>query len=196
MKLNPKMTPHSNQRPQAALSRPGQRPQGAREPSDGGRPMPAAVAPNSQQRVGPFKDEQDAQMPRNMIGRMGGHRPGQPMNPPVGQPVSPGVDGPVDFWSDGETEDPEAIAATDKGPIPSKTKLDELRVRQREVLLGLATGLSEKEVANELGISHNTVHAHVKELHRHFTVSSRGELLSLFVDRRVLHLLRGHAKTA
>lgn len=74
-------------------------------------------------------------------------------------------------------------------PIPSADKLADLRDRQREVLYGLARGLSEKEVAGELGISHNTVHAHVKELHRHFVVNSRGELLSLFLDRRVMQLL-------
>ena len=77
----------------------------------------------------------------------------------------------------------------DSEPIPGEDKIETLRDRQRQVLHGLARGLSEKQVATELGISHNTVHAHVKELHRHFTVSSRGELLSLFLDRRVIQLL-------
>ncbi|MEL7238560.1 MAG: LuxR C-terminal-related transcriptional regulator [Planctomycetota bacterium] len=82
------------------------------------------------------------------------------------------------------------------GDLPGGKRLATLRIRQRQVLLGLVQGMSEKEVAVELGISPNTVHAHVKELHRHFDVSSRGELLSLFVDRRVIENLRATADNA
>ncbi len=56
--------------------------------------------------------------------------------------------------------------------------------RQRETLDLLLEGLSEKEVADRLGISRTTVHDYVVKLHRHFDVSSRGELLSYFVKRR------------
>jgi DNA-binding CsgD family transcriptional regulator len=58
--------------------------------------------------------------------------------------------------------------------------------RQRDVLRYLLRGYSEKEVANELGLSGHTIHTHVKRLYAEFEVSSRGELLALFVDRRLL----------
>lgn len=59
-----------------------------------------------------------------------------------------------------------------------------LTPRQRETLELLLEGMSEKQVARELGISPRTVHDYVVQLHRHFDVSSRGELLSYFVKRR------------
>ncbi|MEM1011111.1 MAG: helix-turn-helix transcriptional regulator [Planctomycetota bacterium] len=62
----------------------------------------------------------------------------------------------------------------------------ELSERQRDVLRLLLRGHSEKEAAAELGVSAHTVHTHVKRLYAEFDVSSRGELLALFVDRRLL----------
>lgn len=58
---------------------------------------------------------------------------------------------------------------------------NELSPRQREVLTLLLRGLAVKEIAGELDLSQHTVNEHVKALHRHFNVSSRGELLALFV---------------
>ena len=62
----------------------------------------------------------------------------------------------------------------------------ELTNRQADVLRRLLRGSSEKEISNAMEITVNTVHSHVKNLHRRFDVSSRGELLALFIDRRVL----------
>ena len=62
----------------------------------------------------------------------------------------------------------------------------ELSKRQTDVLHQLLRGMSEKEVARELGVSTHTVHTHVKRLYTEFEVSSRGELLAKFVDRRAL----------
>lgn len=59
-----------------------------------------------------------------------------------------------------------------------------LTARQRQTLELLLDGLSEKQVARELGLSTATVHDYVVRLHRHFDVSSRGELLSYFIKRR------------
>lgn len=50
--------------------------------------------------------------------------------------------------------------------------------RLRQTLLCLLQGKSEKQAAIRMGISPATVHEYVKQLHRHFGVSSRGELLS------------------
>jgi DNA-binding CsgD family transcriptional regulator len=54
----------------------------------------------------------------------------------------------------------------------------ELPPRQRQVLLALLEGCSEKEVAAQLGISRHTVHIYVKAIYRHYGVCSRSELMS------------------
>jgi DNA-binding NarL/FixJ family response regulator len=73
-------------------------------------------------------------------------------------------------------------------PVKPQSPLEgrELSERQRDVLILLLRGHSEKEVARDLGVSTHTVHTHVKRLYTEFDVSSRGELLALFVDRRIL----------
>lgn len=58
---------------------------------------------------------------------------------------------------------------------------EKLSPRQREVLTLLLRGSSVKEIARDLDIKPNTVNEHVKALHEHFAVSSRAELLALFV---------------
>jgi DNA-binding CsgD family transcriptional regulator len=62
-------------------------------------------------------------------------------------------------------------------------RLASLTPRQRQVLAGLLRGDAEKQIAFEMGLSRATVHDHVLALHRHFNVSSRGELLARFVGR-------------
>jgi DNA-binding CsgD family transcriptional regulator len=57
-----------------------------------------------------------------------------------------------------------------------------LSPRLKETLELLLAGNSEKEVAAKMGISTHTVHVHVKTLHKRLGVSSRGELLSRFVN--------------
>jgi DNA-binding CsgD family transcriptional regulator len=53
--------------------------------------------------------------------------------------------------------------------------------RQRELLDLLKSGHSEKEAAQKLQISFHTVHVHVKKIYQRFGVSSRQELLSLWI---------------
>lgn len=60
--------------------------------------------------------------------------------------------------------------------------LDPLPPRQRQTLLQLLAGDSEKQIAHKLGLSRNTVHTYVKSVYRHFEVNSRGELLARFVQ--------------
>jgi DNA-binding NarL/FixJ family response regulator len=47
-----------------------------------------------------------------------------------------------------------------------RTNLDLLTGREREVLAGIAKGLTNKEIASELGISHRTVETHRESLMR------------------------------
>lgn len=66
----------------------------------------------------------------------------------------------------------------------------ELTGRQKEVLHELLCGDSEKEIASQFHRSLHTIHSHVKQIYRIFDVRSRGELMAMFVDRRVLELYR------
>jgi pSer/pThr/pTyr-binding forkhead associated (FHA) protein len=52
---------------------------------------------------------------------------------------------------------------------------------QLRVLDPLLSGLQEKEAAAKLNLSPNTVHNHVREIYRKLNVSSRPELLALFI---------------
>lgn len=61
-----------------------------------------------------------------------------------------------------------------------------LTERQREVLLELLKGKSEKEIASRLHRSTHTIHTHVKQLYERFDVSSRGQLMARFIDKAVL----------
>lgn len=61
-----------------------------------------------------------------------------------------------------------------------------LTERQGEVLQLLLTGDSEAQIARELHRSVHTVHTHIKQIYHHFNVSSRGELMAQFIDRRAL----------
>ena len=56
-----------------------------------------------------------------------------------------------------------------------------LSPRQRQTLDYLLEGHSEKQIAAKMRLSPNTVHHHIKALHRHFGVSSRSELLARWV---------------
>lgn len=67
--------------------------------------------------------------------------------------------------------------------LAGQKSLSGLSPRQRETLELLLDGLSEKEAAAEMGLKQSTVHSYIVELHRHFDVRSRGELLSYFVRR-------------
>ena len=65
--------------------------------------------------------------------------------------------------------------------VPGADRVLGLTPRQREVLLMLLGGDSRKQIAAKLGISTDTVGDHMKALHRHFDVASRGELMAMFV---------------
>jgi DNA-binding CsgD family transcriptional regulator len=56
--------------------------------------------------------------------------------------------------------------------------------RQKQTLRCLLKGLSEKEVASQLGLSKETIHDYVKAIYRHFGVSSRAELMARWIRLR------------
>ncbi len=67
---------------------------------------------------------------------------------------------------------------TRSGP-PSE---DLLPMRLKRTLEHLLAGQSEKQVARAMGISHNSVHQYVKQVYRHFGVTSRPELLARLLE--------------
>jgi FixJ family two-component response regulator len=67
--------------------------------------------------------------------------------------------------------------------VPAKDQILKLSPRQREVLSFLLAGDALKEVAQKLQLSEHTVGDYVKQIYKHFSVSSRAELLALFISR-------------
>jgi pSer/pThr/pTyr-binding forkhead associated (FHA) protein len=79
--------------------------------------------------------------------------------------------------------------STDAIPVRSTSELPalvHLSEAQRRVLDQLLRGAAEKEVAVKLTLSQHTVHNHVKEIYKRLNVSSRAELLALFVSESKL----------
>jgi DNA-binding CsgD family transcriptional regulator len=55
-----------------------------------------------------------------------------------------------------------------------------LSTRQREVLLFLISGNSQKQIARKMNLSQHTVNDHIKEVYKHFHVTSRSEFQARF----------------
>jgi FixJ family two-component response regulator len=66
---------------------------------------------------------------------------------------------------------------------PAKDQISKLPPRQREALSFLLAGDSLKEVAQKMQLSEHTVGDYVKQIYKQFSVSSRAELLALFISR-------------
>ena len=72
----------------------------------------------------------------------------------------------------------EALAGARPVPAAELIALG-LTARQAEVLRLVATGLSERDIAGRLGISHRTVQKHLERAYRELGVSSRSEAAEL-----------------
>ena len=66
-----------------------------------------------------------------------------------------------------------------------------LSERQREILMFLLAGESEKVIAMKLERSPHTVHTYIKKIYHRMGVSSRGELMAMFIDREVVRRAAG-----
>ena len=62
----------------------------------------------------------------------------------------------------------------------------ELTQRERRVLQLLTSDLSERDIGQELYVSHNTVHSHVRSIYRKLGVSSRAHALQRTRELRLL----------
>jgi DNA-binding CsgD family transcriptional regulator/PAS domain-containing protein len=70
--------------------------------------------------------------------------------------------------------------------LRGRRKSPSLTARQREVLALLVVGRNSREIAEELGVSVNTVRSHVQSLLKSLGVSSRLEAVSKAVGERIL----------
>jgi DNA-binding NarL/FixJ family response regulator len=69
------------------------------------------------------------------------------------------------------------LSAAVRGELGSRpVGLELLTGRERDVLLGIARGLTNKEIATELGISHRTVESHRESLMRKLQIRTVAEL--------------------
>jgi len=78
----------------------------------------------------------------------------------------------------------DAFAAEYRGPVDPE--LDQLTVREKEVLRHLARGYSYKEIARQLSISIKTVETHVSSVLRKLQLSNRHQLTRWATDRRLV----------
>ncbi len=62
-----------------------------------------------------------------------------------------------------------------------KPSLNVLTQREMEILQNLATGQSPKDIANDLGLSYETVRAHLKKIYQKLHVQSREAAVGLYV---------------
>ena len=79
------------------------------------------------------------------------------------------------------------LKACEPGPRPDAGSADEkLTTRELRVLRLLASELSERDIGQELYVSHNTVHSHVRSIYRKLGVSSRTQALRRIRELRLL----------
>ncbi len=61
----------------------------------------------------------------------------------------------------------------------------ELTDRQKEILRELVDGKSYKMIASTCGITLETVRDHIKKIYKKLQINSRGELVSMLLDKRI-----------
>jgi pSer/pThr/pTyr-binding forkhead associated (FHA) protein len=77
-----------------------------------------------------------------------------------------------------EIDEPETRRGRDEAGTPASGSREDLTDAQRRVYDLLLQGKSEKEVAKELHLSQNTVHAHVQAIYAVFGVHTRARLIA------------------
>lgn len=71
-------------------------------------------------------------------------------------------------------------------PTPAARQLDQLTPRERDVLTGVARGLTNKAIGAELGISRRTVEAHRESLMRKLGIHSVAGLTRLAIEAELV----------
>jgi len=81
-----------------------------------------------------------------------------------------------------------AIAADIQRFLREDSTPSDLSKRQREVLLGVATGQTSEQIANNLGISVSAVKQHITAVCNKLNASSRAEAATIAVSRNLLKI--------
>jgi DNA-binding CsgD family transcriptional regulator len=74
----------------------------------------------------------------------------------------------------------DTLSCGDRNPVRNQ----QLSPRRQETLDRLLAGLSEKEIAVQLGISRHTVHGYVRDIYLWYDVNSRSELMAIWIRRK------------
>ncbi|MBP2233886.1 DNA-binding NarL/FixJ family response regulator [Sinorhizobium kostiense] len=90
----------------------------------------------------------------------------------------------------GRPPEPTEVAPSQAVEVPSRRAIESLTPRQREVLLLLVEGLSNKEIARKLRLGEGTVKIHMAALFRSLRVRNRQEAAA--AGARLLPLKEGH----
>jgi DNA-binding NarL/FixJ family response regulator len=78
------------------------------------------------------------------------------------------------------------LSAAVRSEHASNHALDQLTSREREVLLGVVRGRTNKQIAADLGISHRTVETHRESLMRKLQIHSVAELTRFAIEAGIL----------
>ncbi len=78
------------------------------------------------------------------------------------------------------------LSAAVRGEVAGHPGLEQLTGREREVLLGIARGRTNKEIAAELGISHRTVETHRESLMRKLQIRTVAELTRFAISAGIV----------
>lgn len=81
-----------------------------------------------------------------------------------------------------------ALGSRVNGPLPTRDDFDDLTLREREVLTLVAIGLTNKAIAQRLGISDHTVKFHVAAILSKLDAESRTEAVHVAARRGLLTL--------
>jgi DNA-binding NarL/FixJ family response regulator len=78
------------------------------------------------------------------------------------------------------------LSAAVRGEVAGHSGIEQLTGREREVLLGIARGRTNKEIAAELGISHRTVETHRESLMRKLQIRTVAELTRFAISAGIV----------
>jgi two-component system nitrate/nitrite response regulator NarL len=73
-----------------------------------------------------------------------------------------------------------------RGKHKSKTEIDELSDREKEVVKCLANGMNSKAIGNKLFISEHTVKTHRRNIMHKLNVKTSAELIRLAIERKII----------